>query len=196
MPEPELSPAGLQEEVQELHSKYLYCKERVKEEKAALAQATQELDNAEKALSIVQLVAQQVQESAHQQISSVVSRCIQAVFPDRGYEFKIKFERKRGKTEARLMFVREGLELENPLGEAGGGVVEVTALALRLACLVLSRPKKQMLLVLDEPFKNVNGEEYQERVGELLLTLSKEFGVQMLIVSDDDWLKIGKVIEL
>jgi hypothetical protein len=50
--------------------------------------------------------------------------------------------------------------------------------------------------VADEPFKFVNGEEEQERVATLLETLSQELAIQFIIVTDDSWLKIGKVIEL
>jgi hypothetical protein len=42
----------------------------------------------------------------------------------------------------------------------------------------------------------VNGEENQRRVAQMLLTLCKELGFQLVLVSDDDWLKVGKVIEL
>ena len=44
--------------------------------------------------------------------------------------------------------------------------------------------------------KNVNGEVYQSRVGELLETLAKEMDMQIIIISDDPWLEIGKVVRL
>jgi len=169
---------------------------RVKEEKSRLEDAQERVADAQEAQRIVQEVAEQVQRQAHDRIASVVSRCLASVFGEDAYQFRIDFEQKRGRTEARLVFVRGDLVLEDPTGEGGGGQVDVAAFALRLACLVLSRPRKRLILFLDEPMRNVNGEVYQERVGQLLLTLAEEMGVQFIVVSDDDWLKVGKVIEL
>ena len=151
--------------------------------------------NVLQAQAIAQEVAEAVQQKAHRRIASVVTRCLKAVFGEDGYEFRIEFDRKRGKTEARLEFVRDGMVLD-PTSESGGGMVDVAAFALRLACVILALPKRRKLLILDEPFKHVNGEEYQAKVGGMLEVLAKETGVQIVMVTDDDWLRIGKVIQL
>ena len=44
--------------------------------------------------------------------------------------------------------------------------------------------------------KHVNGGVYQQRMGELIETLAKEMKIQMILATDDDWLRIGKVVEL
>lgn len=144
---------------------------------------------------LVQEIAEATQQSAHKQIASVVTRCLKAVFGEDAYTFKIKFSQKRGKTEAELLFCRDGLEAD-PTTAAGGGVVDVAAFGLRLACLILSFPRRRRLLVLDEPFRHLNGIEYQERVKGMLEKLVDELGLQVILVSDDEWLRIGKVIEL
>ena len=110
------------------------------------------------------------------------------------YSFHIAFEQKRGKTEARLVFTKEGMEIDDPRDESGGGVVDVASFALRLACLLLS--KNRRFLVFDEPFTHLHGKEYQEKMGELLVALAEEKGVQMLLASDESWLKKGRVYEL
>ena len=53
------------------------------------------------AQALVQTVAEAVQRKAHEQVASVVSRCLEAVFGTSAYEFKIDFQKARGKTEAR-----------------------------------------------------------------------------------------------
>lgn len=159
-----------------------------------LEEAKKEYKAATKAQKIIQSVAQTVQQQVHDRIAGIVTRCIEAVFDD-PYEFKIIFEQKRGRTEARLVFVRNGEEY-NPSDSSGGGVIDVAAFALRLSCLVLTRPPLRRLLVLDEPFKNVNGTENQERVGNMMTMITKELDVQIIMVTDDEWLKIGKVIEV
>lgn len=161
----------------------------------ASKRATAHARDARAALAVVQAVGQHTQELVHRQIARVVTRCLKAVYGKDAYEFRIRFERKRGKTDAVLEFVEDG-KVMDPLGESAGGQVDVAAFALRLACLLLVRPRLRKLLVLDEPFKHVNGEEYQGRVGGMLLDLAKEMKVQFVIVTDDDWLRIGKVVQL
>lgn len=168
---------------------------QVREEKKALRDAKDHLATTAEAQRLVQEVAEAVQTQAHRQIASVVSRCLESVFEDDALPFRIVFERKRGKTEARLVFVRGDMEID-PTTADSGGMVDVAAFALRLACLALSRPQRRKIIVADEPFRFVNGREFQERVGSMILTLAKEFGVQFIFVSDDSWMRIGKVVDL
>ena len=177
-----------------LIAEYRYVCRNIKEEKRALAEVEEEVSTSEEAQIVIQHVAEEVQKSAHSQIASVVSKCLQTVFGDDAYEFKIDFQRKRGKTEARLLFVRDGLELD-PIDSAGGGVVDVAAFALRIACLLLSRPRKRRLVVADEPFKHLS-KEYRPAVRQMLLALAEEMGVQFIIVSHSPEFVCGKVVEI
>lgn len=145
------------------------------------------------AQAIAQTAAAAVQRQAHDQIARVVSRCLAAVFDD-PYTFTITFERKRGRTEARLGLRRGDLETD-PRDGVGGGVVDVAAFALRVAALVLSRPARRRLIVLDEPFKWVSAE-YRPRLRLMLETLADELAVQFVIVTHFADLQIGKVIEI
>lgn len=145
------------------------------------------------ALVIVQTIAKTIQEEAHDQISSIVSQCLEIVF-DEPYTFHIVFEQKRNRTEARLIFDRNGSQVD-PMSAAGGGVVDVAAFALRLSCLMLSKPRVKKLMVLDEPFKFVS-QEYRNNVREMLESLSSELGVQMLIVTHIPEFVTGKCINL
>jgi len=163
------------------------------EEESRLKKAQQDVSDVEQAQRIVQSVAQKIQQQAHEQIASVVSRCMEAVF-DEPYEFKIVFEQKRGKTEAKLIFAKGDAEVD-PMTASGGGVVDVASFALRLACLMMSRPQKRRLLVMDEPFRFLS-RDLRSRVKELLLTLAKEMQMQFVMVTHDEILTVGKVVEL
>ena len=160
---------------------------------SANIEAIDSLAEAEGCQKILQAVAQTIQEQVHNRIAAVVSRCLTAVFSE-PYAFRITFEQKRGRTEARLSFVRGGIEVD-PLTAAGGGVVDVAAFALRLAALMLSRPVKRRLLVLDEPFRFVSAE-YRPKVRELLAELATEMGVQFVLVTHMPELYGDKVVEL
>jgi hypothetical protein len=184
--------------VDQLLTKKRLAEERVDIERKALKEAILEGGAIEESQDIAQRVAQSIQQQAHQKISSLVTRCLEAVFDD-PYEFLIKFERKRGKTEAQLTLIRNGREFGDPKGEVGGGVVDVASLALRLACVMLSKPKRRKLLVLDEPFRNVRGRQNKQRLRQLLLELADELGFQFILNVDAEAypeFALGKIIEL
>ena len=162
-------------------------------QRARLREAKTQAKHARMSHAIAMGVAQQIQTSAHRQIADVVTRSLAAVF-DEPYEFKIDFEQKRGRTEARLIFERDG-EAIDPMDASGGGVVDVAAFALRLACLMLSRPPKRKILFLDEPFRFV-ARDYSVRVRELLETLAREMECQFIIVTHQEELKAGTVVSL
>jgi len=130
-----------------LHSRR-FAVQKVREEKRLLGEAKEQLLACQEAQGLIQHTAQDLQAKAHGQIASVVSRCLEAVFGEDAYEFRITFERKRGKTEARLSFIRNDNELD-PKEASGGGAIDVAAFALRLACLLLSRPRQRLLIVVN-----------------------------------------------
>jgi ABC-type thiamine transport system ATPase subunit len=122
-----------------------------------------------------------------------VTRCLSAVFEE-PYEFKILFVQKRGRTEAKMIFERNGHEVD-PLTASGGGVVDLAALALRLACIKLLRPAPRAVLIFDEPFKSPSPR-YRERVKLLMETLATEMGVQFIFVTNIMELATGNIIDI
>lgn len=162
---------------------------------STLTEINDDIYNTEQAQNICQQVSQEIQTQAHRQIAKVVSRCLETVF-DNPYEFKIVFEKSRGKTEAKLLFERDGLSTDKPKSSCGGGVVDVAAFALQLACLILKKPAARKVMILDEPFKGVHSPVYRKNVKKLLKELSRDFGVQFIIATQVPEFKIGKVIEL
>ena len=159
----------------------------------SLNETREQAQAAGEAQELAQHVAQVIQQKAHDQIARVVSRCLSAVF-DEPYEFRIHFERKRGRTEARLTFDRDGMEVD-PMTASGGGVVDIASFALRLSCLILNKPPLRRAMVMDEPFRFVS-EEFRDRVKALLETLSEEMKTQFVMVTHINELKMGKVIEI
>ncbi len=170
-----------------------YLRKTKEHEKIELEETQITLKHAMEAQEILQHLAQAVQQQAHAKINEVVSSCLSAVFDD-PYEFKIVFERKRGKTEAHLRFVRRGLDAD-PLTASGGGVVDVAAFALRVACLMLHRPRLSPVIVLDEPFRFVSAQ-YRANVRSMLEQLSEDLRVQVIMVTHIESITTGNVIEL
>lgn len=169
-----------------------HCLLQIKEEKAALALAEQHCIDLDAAQKILQEVAEKIQQQVHERISTVVTKCLETVF-DEPYQFKILFEQKRGRTEARMVFTRDENELDPKQIE--GGVKVIAAFALRLACLMLRRPASRPFLCLDEPFAGI-WIGYLERLRDLIQSLAEDMGVQFLIVTHIEEMMIGKVIDL
>lgn len=180
--------------VKEVQNKLEYLERAIGKEKIALTTAERTLKHSLEAQEILQHLAQAVQQQAHKKIAEVVSLCLSTVFEDDPYQFEITFERKRGRTEAHLSFVRNGLSVD-PLSASGGGVVDVAAFALRAACLMLHRPRLRRLLVLDEPFRFVSAG-YQDNVRQMLEQISDKLEMQIIMVTHNQNLVTGKIIEL
>ncbi len=166
-----------------------------KQDRIDLDDCRQKTNDLKQAQEMVQNIAQAIQQKAHAKIARIVTKCLGVVFDD-PYEFQIRFDRKRGKTEARMVFVRDGLELDDPLNEVGGGVIDVAALALRLACIMLSKPKRRRLVILDEPFGCVRGKQNQARTREMLIQLADELEFQFVLCTDISAYRLGTIIEI
>jgi len=182
-----------EKEVQELARHLESLKDAAKQEEERCALATTYLSRAQEAQDILQQLAQAVQQQVHERLAEVVSSCLAAVFDD-PYVFKIQFERRRGKTEADLKFVRRGMEVD-PMEAAGGGVVDVAAFALRISCMMLLRDRLSPIVVLDEPFRFVSSQ-YQDAVRSLLEELHQKLGVQIIQITHNERLVTGDVIHL
>lgn len=185
---------NLQSKIDRLKTRHDFAVEAVTQERRQLKKAKQQLKAVTEAQQLAQGVAQIVQQQAHQRIAGVVTRCLSSVFGEDAYEFQIQFDRKRGKTEACLIFLRDGQE-RHPLRSSGGGVVDCASFALRLSCMLLSKPQTRKLLVLDEPWKHLS-EEYRPLIRQMVETLAQEMGVQIILVTHSEDFKIGKVIEI
>jgi len=154
-----------------------------------ISQSQEELKNlnkrikvAEKAKDIIRQVAQETQELLQYKLTNTVSTALESVFDD-PYEFQASFEQRRGKTECDLSFVREGQSIP-PLEASGYGAVDIASFALRAACWSMFRQTRPVL-VLDEPMKHLKGAEENRRAIAMMQEISKELGIQMIIVSDE-----------
>jgi len=145
--------------------------------------------------TILQAVFAQIQENVHRTISDIVTRCLQAVFGEEAYEFKIAFEQKRNKIEAEIQFVKNG-EILHPMTQSGGGVLDVAAFGLRLSAVLLMQVnRKRRILILDEPFRFLSVE-YRPKIRDLIQQLAEELDFQFVLVTHAKELEIGDVIRI
>jgi len=162
-------------------------RELLKEQLSSLASKikvdTEHMANSIKARSIVQIVATVTQRKLEFHISNLVSMALAAVFPD-PYGFKLKYTIRRNKTEADLLFIKDGNETDDILNSGGGGVADIASLALRIAAWSLK--KNRPLFLLDEPTKFLHNPIYQEKASIMLKELSEKIGVQIIMISDQE----------
>lgn len=179
--------------VERLRSRIRFTELSLVKERRAWSDADVEWHDTKQSQEILQHVAQAVQQKVHKRIAKVVSSCLASVFDD-PYQFKIEFDRKRGRTQARILFCRDGLQVD-PISASGGGMIDVAAFALRVVCLVLHRPRLRPSLFFDEPFKNVSSD-YQDNCRMMMERLSKEMKVQIILITHNDALATGSIIRL
>lgn len=135
----------------------------------------------EEAQVFIQEIAKSTQEQLRYNIVDVVNLCLQTCFPNE-YTFDVNFEIKRGRTEASLIFKKDGNELD-PISASGGGVVDLCSFALRLSAWSLGHTDN--VIILDEPFRFLS-KDLQPRAGEIMQKLSKQLGIQIVCVSHSD----------
>ena len=139
------------------------------------------LDASLKAREVITLVAKNTQEDLERQLSSLVTMCLAAVFPD-PYGFKVRFEERRNTIEADLLFTKGEAEYK-PIDSSGGGVLDVASFGLRIGLWSLNTTRPTF--VLDEPFKHVSPD-LHDKVSLLCKELCDELGIQIIMVSHSD----------
>lgn len=138
----------------------------------------------EKAREIIREVGIKTQQQLSFHISDITSLALEAVFNE-PYELKVEFVQRRNKTECDLIFEREGVRLEKPKEEAGGGAIDVASFALRIASWSMMTPKTRNVMILDEPFKHLKGETENRNVLNMIREISQKLNLQIIMVSDE-----------
>lgn len=133
-----------------------------------------------KALIVVQNTASEMQKSIEFRISGLVTKALNAVYPEDKYQFHLRYEMRRGKTECDLIFEKEGRETKDILASEGGGVADVGGLSLRFS--VWSLNKSRPVFLMDEPMKFISPD-LQQRGAEMLKTISEKLSVQIIMIS-------------
>lgn len=138
----------------------------------------------EEAQAFLQKIAQETQEQLKFQIEDIVNLALETCFPGE-YTFEVKFEILRGKTEAELVFLdqKTGRQVD-PMEASGGGVVDLTTFALRIACFALEQGTDNVI-VLDEPMKFVS-KDLLDRLCEIIKILSKKMNLQIIMVTHEN----------
>jgi hypothetical protein len=171
-------------------------KKKISEYEDSIKRTQNYLTHVEEARQIVQQVAKITQEQIVVNISSIVCLALSTVFDD-PYKFGVEFVTRRNKTECDMFFLRGENRLDDLEDESGGGTVDIAAFGLRCASLVMEEPQKRNVLILDEPFPHLRGEDNQKRTSEMVKRISNDLGIQMIIVGDVNFsISADKIIHI
>lgn len=153
-----------------------------KEAESDRKELREQVKDHETARALFQRAAEITQEKLAIHLSDLVSLALKTVFDD-PYKFKVEFVSKRGGTECNLLFVdKDGNEYQ-PLNSCGYGAADVASLALRVAYHSLGNTRP--VLVFDEPLRHLSTD-LMEKASELIKSLSKELGLQFIIVTHSE----------
>ena len=151
--------------------------ERIQADKLEFKAGRKRLESLEYAQALIQKVALETQEQLRFHIEDVVQLAVDSCFP--GYLFRVSFEIKRGRTEARIFLEKNGFEC-SPMDGNGGGMVDTLAFSLRFAAWSLSKAAR--VILMDEPFKMLS-KDLQPFLLAIVKGLSERMGVQVLMVT-------------
>lgn len=137
------------------------------------------LESRETLNQFVQLLQRKLQSS----ISDLSTLALESVFGDY-YRFVVKFVRRRNKMECDLAFInKEGHEVEPR--HSGGGAMDIASFALRISSWSMSRPGSRNVLLLDECFKHLKGEQANLEALNMISQIAHKENIQIIMVSDE-----------
>ncbi len=172
----------LRNKVERLKGQRDSIEDQIKNHKSDIKRLQKELRNHEKAREVIREVGLKTQKQLQYNISDITSTALNAVMEE-PYELDVQFVQRRNKTECDLYFVRNGEKID-PM-DGGGGPVDIAAFALRVASWSIENPKSQPVLILDEPFKHLKGEEANRRMLDMVRKIAHKLGIQIIMVSDE-----------
>lgn len=135
---------------------------------------------AEEGQIIITVVAKKTQDELEYRISKLVSMAMDAVTDD-PYEFKLLFEMKRNKTECTPVFMK-GKNTLDPMFGSGYGLVNVAALALRIALWNIGQPKSRNIICSDEPSKDIKTKQMHEDYFNMFSTLAANMKPKLQVI--------------
>ena len=143
-----------------------------------LEQSKQLQLDTKKALAVIQDTAQVTQNMLRNKITNLVNLAIRSVFDDPPL-FIMEITLKRNRTECELLF-KDGDSVSKPIESAGGGLLDIVSLALRIVMWTFTNTDNT--LILDEPAKFCSPD-LAPKVSTMLSELSKKLDLQIIMVS-------------
>jgi RNase H-fold protein (predicted Holliday junction resolvase) len=134
------------------------------------------------AKEFIKVIGLKTQKEITYNINEITSMALSSVLEE-PYDLELEFVERRNKTECDIRLIRDDIKI-HPF-QGGGGAVDIAAFALRVAAWAMQSPKSRNILILDEPFKHLKGEQTNQKMLAMLQEITKKLGIQILMVSDE-----------
>jgi DNA repair exonuclease SbcCD ATPase subunit len=162
---------------------------QIKDTKTNIRFLNRDIDESEKAKSIIIHVAEQTQKQLEYHISNITSMAMSSIFPN-PYDIILEFSQKRGTTCADIFFERDDNKIK-PIDSSlalnvGGGAADVAAFGLQVAIKSLEVKKTRDVLIMDEPLPWLKGGELPHKGAKMIKEISEKLGIQIIMVSHSD----------
>lgn len=144
------------------------------------AEAGADLQIAIETQRLVQEAAQATLSNLSVKIGTIVTKALKAVLGE-SYKFNLDFKIAYGKLATDMYLEKDGKRYDLRR-DNGDGVVDIVALALRVAVICLDRRHIRRLLVLDEPCGAVSVN-YQQVLGAMIKQLSDMLDLQVIMIA-------------
>lgn len=168
---------------QSLQNKIAYKNVIIKQLDAKKAQYTKlkhELEVATSTQALIQEAAQLTLSSISVKIDTIVTKVIQTVF-SKPYKFHLEFRILYGKLATDMYLERDGKRYD-PKSDNGDGMVDIVALALRVAVICLDKRNLRRILILDEPCGALSVN-FQEYLGKMLEYFREKLNFQIFMIA-------------
>lgn len=137
-----------------------------------------------KAVELLTIVQGVTRDKIKDGFENIVSWGLKYIFQE-DYKFCLVFGRRGNLNE--LDFAIKSPDLDeaiNPMDSRGGGILNVVSMVLRLVLMEVSTPKINGFMILDESFKNVNGQQYINQLNQFVLDINEKFNRQIIHITD------------
>ena len=130
-------------------------------------------------MSFVGIISQQEIKTI---IEELVSQALQGIFGD-NYSFELDDRISHNKPETEFYVVKNS-KRRSMRDEQGGGVLDVVSIALRIVLWAVENPRRDNVIILDEPIRALHSKSMLESCGNMFKKLSEMLRLQFIIVSD------------
>ena len=149
----------------------------------------------EESIIVLQKLSERQREMAKTRLEELATEALRYSMGGE-YSVIIDLENIRKRPQASLYICKKAYEnreeideedLEDPLSDNGGGVVDIISAAIELVVMQAQTPIIEGPLILDEPFKMLS-EEYVPMMSDFLKKISKDFNRQIIMVTHNEYL--------
>jgi hypothetical protein len=166
---------------QEYHQKILI--EKIMAEETELEYLKLFIEELRESAEVIKYAAVVTQKQVEYSIAEAGTLALQSIF-ENDMEIGVHFGTKRNQTECVITFVKNGFFF-SPSDESGQGAADIAGFGLRVALWSLPAHRSSPILMMDEKFKHLKGEKANISAIQAVKELSKEHGIQIIMVSDE-----------